>query len=155
MRNNRSAASWDLLGISLSALCMVHCLALPLIIASLPALRLSWLADRNFHLCLAAVAAVIGATSFIGGYFDHGRVLIPAIGILGLTMLSLAALSEASSESLPACCQPGTTETGTWELLPFATPFAAILLISAHVLNCSHCWRCKNRRPQAPTPRQA
>jgi len=155
MRNNRSAASWDVLGISLSVLCMLHCLALPLIVASLPALGLSWLADGNFHLCLAAVADVIGATSFVAGYLDHRRALIPAIGMIGLTMLTMAAFGEASSESMPACCQPATSETETWDLLPFATPFAAILLITAHLLNCSHCWRCKSRSRQAPTAPQA
>lgn len=149
MKNKQLAASWDLLGISLSALCMVHCLALPLIIAVLPALGLSWLADGSFHLSVAVVAVVIGATSFIGGYFDHRQVLIPAIGLMGLAMLTWAALAEANSETLPACCRPLNAETETWELLPFATPCAAGLLITAHLLNCRNCWRCKNRQPQA------
>lgn len=44
---------YDLCGVAASVACAIHCAALSLILATLPAWGLSWLADKAFHRWMA------------------------------------------------------------------------------------------------------
>ena len=78
----------DRFGATASFLCAVHCAALPLIIAALPALGLSFLANHRFERGFIAFASVLATTTFILGFRRHRRFrafwfLVP--GLLFLT----------------------------------------------------------------------
>lgn len=63
----------DRFGATASFLCAVHCAALPLILAALPALGLSFLANHRFERGFIAFASVLATTTFIVGYRRHRR----------------------------------------------------------------------------------
>lgn len=82
-----SAWRLDGLAISASALCLIHCLALPVAIAFLPALA-AW-ADGGelFHIAMLAIAVPLSSWTLIAGWRGHGVVAPLVIGALGLALL--------------------------------------------------------------------
>lgn len=107
----RSAApaDWkDWLGIVASFGCAVHCAAMPFVIASLPALGLSFLADEAFHRWMAAICFAIALAAFLPGLRRHRRVSPAAIGVVGLSMIFIAAFGLAGP-----CCESCTAGTAT------------------------------------------
>jgi hypothetical protein len=80
---------FDRIAIGLSAVCIVHCLAVPLLVAVLPIAALSFGADAHFH---SLMLWLVVPTSVVGlglGYRVHRRWSIVALG--GAAVLVLAA----------------------------------------------------------------
>jgi hypothetical protein len=61
----------DRIGATASFLCAVHCAALPFVIAILPALGLSFLADHRFERIFIACASCLALAALIRGYRRH------------------------------------------------------------------------------------
>ncbi|MEO7431238.1 MAG: MerC domain-containing protein [Dokdonella sp.] len=77
----------DRFGATASFLCAVHCALLPLVIAILPALGLSFLADHRFERAFIIFASALALTTLIVGFRRHQRFsafwfLAPGIGFL-------------------------------------------------------------------------
>lgn len=96
----------DRLGIFASAACAVHCAATPVLVATLPTLKLTeWMADPRFHqivavLCCGLVALAIAPMAW---RFRDVRLLALASTGLGLILTSAFLMPES-------CCSiPGTT----------------------------------------------
>ena len=86
----------DLLGLGLSALCLVHCIALPLVVIALPTLATlghdhhhHWL-----HLALALTLVPLAFASLLPGYLRHRRTAVMAGGALGVAAILIGALLE-------------------------------------------------------------
>lgn len=92
-KSMRSSAL-DRLGICVSAACIVQCLALPLLVILTPLVSVGFLGGDSFHLMLLAVILPITLVAFALGFRVHGdhRVLLP--GLVGLTVVILAAALE-------------------------------------------------------------
>ena len=61
-------STWrDSLGIIASVGCAIHCAAMPFVIAYLPALGLSFLADEAFHKWMALACFLIAIAAFVPG----------------------------------------------------------------------------------------
>jgi hypothetical protein len=63
----------DRFGATASFLCAVHCALLPLVIAALPALGLSFLANHRFERGFIAFASVLALTTLLVGFRRHRR----------------------------------------------------------------------------------
>jgi hypothetical protein len=77
----------DRFGATASFLCAVHCAVLPLVIAALPALGLSFLADHHFERGFIAFASVLALTTLVVGVRRHRNFrafwfLAPGIALL-------------------------------------------------------------------------
>ena len=77
----------DRFGATASFLCAVHCALLPLVIAALPAIGLSFLANHRFERGFIAFASVLALTTLIFGFRRHHRFrafwfLVPGIVLL-------------------------------------------------------------------------
>ena len=94
----------DWLGMVASIACAIHCAVMPFVIASLPALGLSFLADEAFHKWMALICFGIALAAFIPGWRKHRRLLPAAIGMIGLTLISGAAFGLAG-ECCPSCAE--------------------------------------------------
>ncbi len=98
-----NVSSWsDWIGMVASIGCAIHCAAMPFVIASLPALGLSFLADESFHQWMAVVCFVIALAAFVPGWRKHRRLLPAAVGVVGLTFICTAAFGLAG-ECCPSC----------------------------------------------------
>jgi hypothetical protein len=105
----RNDANWDRLGIGLSVLCLVHCLALPWLLATLPVVMLAALPAglrENEWLHAALIAPVLLVS---GPVLLRGR---PRIERTVLVVVAFAALVGALFFSNPANEQALTVAGG-------------------------------------------
>ncbi|MEM6783206.1 MAG: MerC domain-containing protein [Bacteroidota bacterium] len=89
-------SSLDLVGIVLSVLCVIHCLALPLVATG----ALAWAASESVHLGLALALGAVVLLVALPGYRRHRRVLVPVLLVAGVVLLVGAVLvGEALGEA--------------------------------------------------------
>jgi hypothetical protein len=103
---------------SVSLLCLVHCLALPLLIAALPALSQVLAVPEGFHRGVALLALPASAVALLSGFRRHrsGRAMV--LAAVGLGAIGWAAFWAESASA---------------ELL--GTVFGSVLVSAAHVVN--------------------
>jgi len=77
----------DRIGATASLLCALHCAALPFVIAILPALGLSFLADHRFERIFIACASCLALVALIRGYRRHRVPSALYLAGLGLALL--------------------------------------------------------------------
>ncbi len=82
----------DRWGIVISSVCLVHCLALPLIIALLPAITSSLPPDSWVHPVLIGLAVPVTGGALWRGYSVHRRGRPALIGCAGLGLIGTALL---------------------------------------------------------------
>lgn len=83
----------DKLAIGLSALCVIHCLAMPVLLIILPTLG-AILADGHelFHQVILFFVLPVGLFALIAGYLHHHTRTVLISGCAGLGLLLLTAL---------------------------------------------------------------
>tara|TARA_R110002049_G_scaffold182485_2_gene350305 strand:- start:35438 stop:36127 length:690 start_codon:yes stop_codon:yes gene_type:complete len=89
----------DWIGVAASVGCAIHCAAMPFVIAYLPLLGLSFLAEEAFHRWMALACFLIAIAAFIPGFRTHKRMLPGVIGVIGLCLITSAAFGMAGN-----CC---------------------------------------------------
>lgn len=90
----------DFVGLILAAACVVHCLAMPLVLVYLPLLGMSWLTDPKVHYVLLGAGLTLGGLSFLPGYRVHRRAWIPTLAAVGLGTMAYAAVYQEDQ-----CCR--------------------------------------------------
>ena len=78
----------DRLAIALSALCLLHCLAIPLAVLAAPVVT-AWLSgtETAVHWALLALAVPLSIWAYSRGYRRHGGVAATVLGGLGLALM--------------------------------------------------------------------
>ncbi len=75
----------DRLAMVLSFLCIVHCLALPVLLVAMP--LLAQFADSHWHTPMLAIALPVSAIAIVIGYRRHGNLRLVAAVTVGLALL--------------------------------------------------------------------
>ena len=119
---------WDRLGITLSVVCLVHCLMLPFAVAALPFVAAQWLQASSFHVAMALVLLPVALLAVVPGVRRHGRVSVVAAMAAGLSLLSTAAF--AGERLLSREWEIGLTLAG------------GAILVTAHAVNLALCRAC-------------
>jgi uncharacterized membrane protein YfcA len=114
---------FDRFAIGISALCVVHCLVLPVLILSAP-----WLfpfeLSETFHQFLVLLIVPSSAVALYSGYREHKNPSILVLGLAGVaTVVGAVLLHEAVGE------------TGE----KWLTVIGSILIIIAHYRNFTQC----------------
>lgn len=121
----------DMVGIGLSFTCLIHCLALPLLILLAPALS-RWIAlPEGVHAVILLLALPAAATAMIDGWRRHRR-LLPAL--LAVTGLALLAAGLSAHEGWIAVANRAAADR-------VLTSVGALGLAAAHLVN----WRWRHR----------
>ena len=81
----------DQIAIALSAVCIVHCLAVPVIVAILPIAAVSFGDSQHFHGIMLWLVVPTSLVGFLLGYRLHRRSGIVGLGALGIVILAAAA----------------------------------------------------------------
>lgn len=81
----------DKVAISLSLICTVHCLLLPVTFVILPALAASTFEDERFHLWILLAVLPTSLIALTMGCRRHLNFNVMAMGLSGLIILTLAA----------------------------------------------------------------
>ena len=111
---------FDGFAVGASALCLVHCLGLPLLIAALPAIAGRFDPGEEFHLAVLLFAIPVSAFALVEGWRRHRGLAPLFVGGVGLALMA-AGLAFGNWAAL---------ETGV-------TVAGSLLLAGAHVAN----WR--------------
>lgn len=112
----------DRAALGASALCLVHCLALPLIIAALPALSHLLSVPESIHVWILLFAVPTAGLAFVTGRARHGASYPLMIGAVGLIALAIGVAFDSTRLETPV------TVTGS------------LLLAAAHIAN----WRLRH-----------
>jgi hypothetical protein len=102
-RRSEAPTHWfDRLGIGVSVVCLLQCLALPLAVLFVPIAGVGLFSHETFHLVLFAVILPVSVLAFGLGFMRHRnpRMWVPA-GI-GLSLLVVAVLLEQQHALPPA-----------------------------------------------------
>jgi len=83
---------FDRIAIGLSAICIVHCIAVPLLVALLPLAAATLGRDAHFHSVMLWLVVPTSVFGFGLGYRVHGRGAVVAAGALALALVAAAAL---------------------------------------------------------------
>ena len=97
----------DVAGIALSLLCIVHCLAIPLLATG----ALAWAASERVHLGLTIALCLVVVLAAVPGYRRHRRAVAPALLALGLVLL-VAAVGGAADETALTVAGSGVLVAG-------------------------------------------
>lgn len=127
--------NYDYFGITLSALCGVHCLLTPLLIIYLPSLGAK-LESAWIHALLIGIVILAFHQSILAHYKVHRSKLIIGLGIVGVAILFGTSLSEVFAH---AHSHKEGHHEDHW--ITYITLFGAALLIASHLLNLRMC-RC-------------
>lgn len=114
--------------ISISLTCLLHCLALPLLLAILPATMGLWLRSDALHTVLLLLMLPAAVSAFLIGHRHHRSPWPLLLGVAGF-----AGLSSGLAPGLGAGQEVALTVLGSF------------LLIGAHIWN----WRLRNRATAA------
>jgi hypothetical protein len=105
----------------ISGLCLVHCLALPLLLAALPLAAAGFVADESFHRWLLLAIVPTSALALVIGSRRHRHVSVLRLGAAAVALLAFAAFGGLYG--LGEGWQTGLTVTG------------GLLLGAAHLSN--------------------
>ena len=98
MQKNKSLIATDsgiVLGSRRAALCLVHCVALPFLLAGMPALaRFESSLGTGFHIAMAVLVTVTVVPALRGGFKRHRDVPTLAFGGWGLTLILIGLLAS-------------------------------------------------------------
>ena len=82
----------DTAAVALSGICLLHCLALPVVLTALPILNIALLEESTFHTIMLVVILPVSVVALSIGCRQHKDVLTLTLGIIGLGILTLMAL---------------------------------------------------------------
>lgn len=126
--NRRAFFELDSLGACVSGICLVHCIAMPFVLAFAPAFAHLLPADEAIHRGLSLLVVGAGLPSFVSGYRRHRKKRSIVGGMLGMAVI-LASLMFGDRLG------SHTAEVGV-------TLLGSVLLCTAHFVNRTFCRRC-------------
>ena len=120
----------DVAGMAASILCLVHCMAMPLVLLAFPMLGLAHVHD-TFHDTLIVAITLPVLLALIPGYLKHRDKTTLIIGCTGLAFFlgAVFVISPMFGETAEAA---------------FAV-ISGFMLLYAHLRNRRHCKRCATR----------
>lgn len=126
--SSKNSSTWDIAGVGISVLCMLHCIAVPVVLVLFPAIGAAVVPheDQTHAFLLAFILGVAGF-AFFTGYRVHGQkkpVIWMAVGVIIVTYASFFAHEQLGHN---------------WE--PVVAIIGSLALIRAHILNhkCKIC----------------
>ncbi|HTR29554.1 MAG TPA: MerC domain-containing protein [Puia sp.] len=88
IKKSSYSSRWDAIGISASMVCAVHCVALPLLVSSLPFLGIELLSNKVFEAVMILTSLTVGSWALFTGYRRRRRFLWPvALFAVGMFFL--------------------------------------------------------------------
>lgn len=134
-QNSNKSANWlDGVAVALSGLCLVHCLALPLLVAGLP--FISQFSAGHLHLQMLVIVLPLSILALAIGFRRHKNMLVIAAGGTGMLLLVVGATV--------AHTQLGLTADRIFTIV------GALTLATAHYLNSVRARQCQRSTPLEP-----
>ena len=129
-QSSAKSTDWlDRTAVALSGLCLLHCLALPIILAGLP--FLSEFSDGHLHAQMLVAVLPLSIVALSIGFRNHRDMRIVAAGMVGMLLLTIG----------------GTIAHDQYGLLAdrTLTVLGALTLATAHFYNSVCSRRCRSK----------
>ena len=135
----RSVHRLDRLGTCVSGLCAVHCALMPIVLAALPVLGGSVLADPAWEWSVLGASSMIGTAALLLGRRQHKRWRPAGLFLLGMSLF-LAARLWAHWHG-DACCDHDAPAAARWPVALLSVA-GGIGVVAAHLHNSRLCRCC-------------
>ncbi len=122
--HSHSTAS-DKLGQALSVICMIHCVATPVVVGLLPTLAAPL---AHTHPIILVFVLITALWAFVPGYLHHRSIAVLALALVGIACLATAVLAFDAD----AAIHIGLTVVG------------ATLMLAAHLVNQRQLKACRH-----------
>lgn len=131
--NLEKARRVDFIGISLSALCGIHCLITPILVLYMPVIG-ETIESSVFHTAMIALVVVAFYQSIYKHFKLHRSKTTLGLGVLGVLLFGISYLNEVVGHSHEHT--HGYHEEFSLEYIAI---LGAVLLITSHILNMKKC----------------
>ena len=133
----------DKLSICLSLCCILHCIALPVLILMIPSISSFWINDENMHIVLVMLAVPISLFAMGKSFRVHHNYKCISLAALGLLLLVAAIfMHDIGFTGEHGHEEHGNQEHGNEEhgglgeiLETIFTVIGGLVLLSAHFIN--------------------
>ncbi len=135
----------DKLSICLSICCILHCIALPVVILLIPSVASFWINDENVHIILVLLAIPISLFAMGKSLRIHHNYKCISLAVIGLLLLVLAIfMHDIGFGGEHVLAEHGDHDehsdhnehSGLGESLEIAfTVLGGLILLSAHIFN--------------------
>ena len=128
----------DKLSICLSLCCILHCIALPVVIILIPSISSFWINDENVHIFLVLLAVPISLFAMLKSLKKHNNYKCIVLAVLGLLLLVAAIfMHDIGLNGEHVQEEHGHDEhSGIGETLEtIFTVTGGLVLLGAHLLN--------------------
>lgn len=115
----------DNIGISITSLCALHCLLVPILLPLLPFVGASFFAEDWFERSILASSIIIGFWSLAFGFYRYHRQLYPVLSLI------LGCIVYWNKDMFGADYEPLTILVG------------ALFIAGSHLINLKLCRNCK------------
>ena len=124
---------FDQIGFSVSFICAIHCLAMPILLPLIPVLGSSFIASESAELVIVSITLLIATPTLFRGYLKHRKLLIPGCFLVGLLLFAFR----------PGAFEHSHQHFHGEDILHFVfAALAGFSLALAHWLNLSFCRIC-------------
>lgn len=162
---SEACSTLDMVGAVASVLCAIHCLAMPILLATLPALGLGFLLSQDLERGFVIFAVAFAIINTCWGFRIHRKFLVIGLAVFGGAILLYATFTHNHDHCVPAahqhseaCATHGhaghdqhieeTRPQSSWQGLSLLICGAAFLT-AAHFLNrrfCKTCHKCDHHK---------
>ena len=129
----------DKLSICLSVCCILHCIALPVVIILIPSAASFWISDENVHIILVLLAIPISLFAMGKSLRKHHNYKCISLAVIGLLLLVVAIFMHDlgfGSEHIQSKHDSHEEHNGLGETLEiFFTFLGGLILLGAHFFN--------------------
>lgn len=113
-----AATAIDVSAATVSALCLIHCLAIPVVVALTP-LGAVWLENEYLHRILVLTAVPVSGYAIVASLVQGEGILFPLAAMIGLGLLTIAAFAEAMHDyetigTVAGAITLGVAHIGRW-----------------------------------------
>lgn len=129
---NNARLMMDKLGIWISGLCALHCIALPIVLSIAPLMADSFVAAEWFEHSILSLSMLIGLSALLIGYFRYHKQFYPIIALI------IGGIIYWQKDIFGHAFEPITIALG------------ASLIIAAHLVNLRLCRACKECDDDCP-----
>ena len=131
-----AVGEWDKWGAWLSAGCVVHCLAAPVLLTLVPVQLASLVWSPVVHLLVACLSVAVVLAAVVPAYLSHRHPLVPFLATVGCGFVLLGCLWPCAAEcGLSLAWQNGVAGVSRETFIALWTPAGALSLVAAHVFN--------------------
>ncbi|UTP72921.1 MerC domain-containing protein [Alteromonas sp. LMIT006] len=124
----------DQVGVWLTSLCALHCIAVPVILPLVPLLAGSFFAEEWFERMVLLLSIVVGFIALLIGFYKYHRQLYP---IYSLAMGGFIYWQK---------------DMFGHHFEPLVVTIGAVLIIASHILNIRLCKACKGCGSKVASP---